>query len=1122
MGIETENRYFQVVAWWRQILMWSAGILVLTLPIAAAAGTQSTQPSRSFLERQMNAAQQLKEYRDRTSHFGKGARGTDAARKEVEIKINSEAKTSSSIFFYDNIEGGLNGFTSIAYSASDVWHQSTLKATSATHSWWPGIELQENYDNGSRINDALISPSISLAGAVGPIRLLFAENIVTERGWDYCMVDVSTDGGSSWIPLRGVYGTAPSGDSDGWQITSLDLTPYSGLNVNIRFYFDTGDLNFNNFPGWFVDDIVIFDQGGQITGRKLFDVNNNGVKDLGERGVKDWYITASGPVTVTTKTNYRGRYWFTLPLGTYTVSEEFKPNWTQKFPLAGTYSIDLATPDTLVDSVHFGNYTQASFIRGMKFADIDRNGLFDNGDTAVAEWKIILSDTFGNQIDFDHSDSTGMYELYIFTPGRYVVKEVSKQKWVQSYPSGETYTIDIPDLNTIVMGQDFGNYYSDSANTLVGQKYEDLNKNHIKDPHEPGLAGFKVHLTGGKNRFATTDTNGYYAFHGLPQGNYHLAEVQQMGWWQSAPAANYVVSCYQGDFIDTLDFGNYQIVAGSIAGLKYHDANNNATRDTTEPGLSDWHVLLSGFTYFGASVSGDMTTDVDGNYSFPGIWPGNYTVSEVWKNGWTQTYPLNLTPWHINLGPEENRTAVDFGNVDSVLTIGTYRSFKSDDLAFAVNAKGKHVPIPNKPDKDEFWIEVENTWPDSATKVRIHMTQPYVPGTLEATHGGVITPFDLKNKVIEVSIPDKLASGEDVTVHGWLAKPKLQAVKKWYIFWGTDSSKLQPPVTPTNILRHPMPNGVNMLQAVGNGLKVGLGGPHSVVHSTYKNVITSLFERPDRTHIGLARCLDNYAGIKPRPIKSQQKQLAPKRHNNRLFAEAIALQANIIGSDLGATPPGFGNLIFDDGTGAANPLNNMPIRTIAAVLDSFMSSPVDTGLNKHGCEMPVTFGALDPETLYAKIRMIDSAFSGPVDTNTFATGLQFKGVHQITEVPFLRYDAVMAFKQFPVIYGGGDYTPEAFALNQNYPNPFNPTTTISFTLSQPALVTLKIYNILGQEVATLLNRESLEDGSQEVDFDANSLPSGVYFYHLAAEGIPDEDGGAPLTFSAVKKMLLVK
>lgn len=71
-------------------------------------------------------------------------------------------------------------------------------------------------------------------------------------------------------------------------------------------------------------------------------------------------------------------------------------------------------------------------------------------------------------------------------------------------------------------------------------------------------------------------------------------------------------------------------------------------------------------------------------------------------------------------------------------------------------------------------------------------------------------------------------------------------------------------------------------------------------------------------------------------------------------------------------------------------------------------------------------------------------------------------------------------------------------------------------------MTLKIYNILGQEVATLLNHESMEDGLQEIQFNANNLPSGVYFYRLSAQGIPDEDGGAAQSFSAVKKMLLLK
>lgn len=87
----------------------------------------------------------------------------------------------------------------------------------------------------------------------------------------------------------------------------------------------------------------------------------------------------------------------------------------------------------------------------------------------------------------------------------------------------------------------------------------------------------------------------------------------------------------------------------------------------------------------------------------------------------------------------------------------------------------------------------------------------------------------------------------------------------------------------------------------------------------------------------------------------------------------------------------------------------------------------------------------------------------------------------------------------------------------------NPTTTVSFALAEPSLVTLRVYNILGQEVSTLLNRESLDDGEQEVEFDASNLPSGLYFYTLSAQTIVDDDEGAPGSIhTAVRKMLLVK
>jgi hypothetical protein len=75
--------------------------------------------------------------------------------------------------------------------------------------------------------------------------------------------------------------------------------------------------------------------------------------------------------------------------------------------------------------------------------------------------------------------------------------------------------------------------------------------------------------------------------------------------------------------------------------------------------------------------------------------------------------------------------------------------------------------------------------------------------------------------------------------------------------------------------------------------------------------------------------------------------------------------------------------------------------------------------------------------------------------------------------------------------------PFAFALHQNYPNPFNPTTNVGFTVQGSGLVSLRVFDLLGKEVATLVD-EPLNGGSYETIFNANGLASGVYFYRLNA------------------------
>jgi hypothetical protein len=81
--------------------------------------------------------------------------------------------------------------------------------------------------------------------------------------------------------------------------------------------------------------------------------------------------------------------------------------------------------------------------------------------------------------------------------------------------------------------------------------------------------------------------------------------------------------------------------------------------------------------------------------------------------------------------------------------------------------------------------------------------------------------------------------------------------------------------------------------------------------------------------------------------------------------------------------------------------------------------------------------------------------------------------------------------------GNQDETPSTFALYQNYPNPFNPTTTISYALPKQSHVSVKVFNTLGQEVASLVD-EVQDEGVKNVEFNASNLASGVYFYRIVA------------------------
>ena len=286
-------------------------------------------------------------------------------------------------------------------------------------------------------------------------------------------------------------------------------------------------------------------------------------------------------------------------------------------------------------------------------------------------------------------------------------------------------------------------------------------------------------------------------------------------------------------------------------------------------------------------------------------------------------------------------------------------------------------------------------------------------------------------------------------------------------------------------------------------------------HPKWKDVLKTLVDKTGQ-QTGAAACLELFTNTKP--IEKGQKSLPPGKHNNALLGQAVALAFNIGASDAQKIHDGIGDMIYVNQPGDPAGLpNGSTVRFIDGQMDSVMS-----------CAS--TAAGTYAEWL-AVLSRINSAFSGPFDSASFITpqgpktagGTIAAGVKAVADVDYLYRTSLVAS---PVTIAPLDLktleAPKSYQLDQNYPNPFNPTTTIQFTLAEDAFVTLKVYNMLGQEVTTLAENEQFTEGLNDVTFDASSLASGVYFYRIIAHGVDDNGVVKSNSFTSVKKMMLVK
>ena len=339
-------------------------------------------------------------------------------------------------------------------------------------------------------------------------------------------------------------------------------------------------------------------------------------------------------------------------------------------------------------------------IHGLKFHDVDGDGLKDANEPIIVSWEIEVRDALTGALvttvltmpddPATAENEAGMYWAEGLAPGTYLVSEVVRPGWEQTLPTPPGIHTVTLGPGQVVRGIDFGNRLQ--PRSVHGQKFHDANGNGVKDSGEPGLAGWEIEvydsgvLVGTATTMADDPTTGadetgaYWITWRdvLPSTRtFFVREVLQPNWEQTFPAGVGVhsITLGPGDVIEGIDFGNRE-TPGSIHVQKFEDLNGDGLKQDNEPGLNDWTITITlpDGTRLSELTHTDVLTGEAGWVWFTDLPLGGYIVQEVLQPGWTPITPATQTALLTEQAPS---LSLRFGNQRF---LGALHAQKFEDL----------------------------------------------------------------------------------------------------------------------------------------------------------------------------------------------------------------------------------------------------------------------------------------------------------------------------------------------------------------------------------------------------------------------------------------------------------